>query len=131
MSEYARRNLVCSSWHKCPDGWWAWGGNNSGVTHRPFCNEDVGHVGDHTALICFGREGGTPEKTEEMTWPNTLRIPAWLIETTMYGLKMLRAHVYERDQTLCERLDFVLDELDPLLMSWPNLPGYEDDDDDD
>lgn len=122
MSEYARRNLACSSWRKAPRGWNAWGGNVSGWTARPFCDDEAGHAGNHRATIYKGESFDT---TAVMAWPNTLGIPKWLMETTIHGLRMLREHTYERDQDECWRLDQALDMLDPFLTP------MEDDEDDD
>lgn len=119
MSEYARRNLVCSSHHKCPEGWRSWTGNINGWTTRPFCWDKAGHAGDHWACI-DAIDGGDAQT--KMTWPNTVGIPAWLIETTLHGLAVIRAHTYEQDQNECQRLDFLLDDLVPFIEAKGGQP---------
>lgn len=115
MSEHARRNLVCSSWHKVPEGFQSWSGMMRGYTTRPFCWDAAGHVGDHWAQIetlerfptktevhnavvghkDFGKvttEMTLQPRSERMEWPNTLGIPAWLVTTTHHGVKMMLDH---------------------------------------
>ena len=116
MSEHARRNLVCSSWHKTPEGWQSWSGMLRGYTTRPFCWGDAGHAGDHWAAIetidetvptevevtngiaghpDFGKtttEVWDEPKRERMTWPNKIGIPEWLVTTTKHGIEKMREH---------------------------------------
>ncbi len=129
MSEYARRHMVCSSWHRCPEGWHQWTGSVSGYTERPFCELAVGHAGEHQATISsteatvptkvtvVHRDGRLEEtvdmrpEVKTMTWPNKMGVPLWLMKVTQRGLTAMREHVYERDQTECEVFDMQLNGL--------------------
>lgn len=94
-AEHARRNLVCASHHRAPEGFASWGGNMSGWSRRPFCWDAAGHAGDHWAQIeRVDEHGNSPKKrdAQKMTWPNKLGIPKWLAETTHHGIAMMRAH---------------------------------------
>jgi hypothetical protein len=137
MSEYSRRNLACSSWHHCPEGWQSWTGHVNGYTTRPFCRRAVGHPGPHEAAIetvgemepamvtVHGLDGSIRTEKELvpkhklMSWPNNIGIPLWLTETTEHGLRMVREHLYGQDQTACEELDEALDVVDRYLQGWP------------
>jgi hypothetical protein len=94
MSEYARRNLVCSSWHLCYEGWQSWSGMSRGYTVRPFCDLVVGHTGDHETTI---EVIGDPSKVKVMTWPNKTGMPYWLIQTAIHALTVAQEHLGERD----------------------------------
>jgi|WetSurMetagenome_2_1015567.scaffolds.fasta_scaffold24150_10 hypothetical protein len=94
MSEYARRNLVCSSWHKCPEGWQSWTGMSHGYSTRPFCDGPVGHAGDHETTI---EAVGDANEVKDMTWPNTIGMPYWLIQTAIHALTVAQEHLGERD----------------------------------
>jgi hypothetical protein len=113
VSEYARRNLVCSSWIKLPEGWHAWQGMSGGYSVRPWCSNVVGHVGDHSVYAEHQTETEEVETTvdysivepespnpirkemqsrpvsKQFTWANTLGLPDWLLDTTIHGLAML------------------------------------------
>lgn len=112
MSEYARRNLVCSSWIKLPEGWHAWTGMSGGYSERPFCTSSVGHPGDHEVWAEHQTEtqpvevnvtdgiSGSPTYgqshvetmdrpiTKRFTWPNK-GIPLWFAESIQRGLEVL------------------------------------------
>lgn len=99
MSDYARRHLVCSSWHNAPDGFQGWSGSMGGWSKRPFCTLGAGHAGDHQAHIepVTQTPGFAPVRVpftvgQEMTWPNALGMPDWLVETTLHGIEMMRDH---------------------------------------
>lgn len=98
----------------------------TGYTFRPFCWDVVGHAGDHWAQIetidetvptevevqnaiaghpDFGKtttEVWDEPRREKMTWPNTIGMPDWLIETTIHGLRMLEFRVSGASDTIDE-----------------------------
>lgn len=118
MDSYARRHLVCASWHRLPEGWHAWTGMVNGYSTRPFCEGDVGHADDHyvhaehitetvptrTTVVEMDRtehvEMIARPKQMTIVWDNHLGIPTWLIETTRRGVEAMREHGYTVEQIL-------------------------------